>query len=67
VADHRTNPEASTPVPVRSPEGRRKTYQRPQILSREPLESMAATCTGNNAKAISGVGGCKGSGSNIKS
>jgi len=59
VADHRTNPEASTPVPVPSPEGARKTYERPQILSREPLESMAATCTGKNAKAISGVGGCK--------
>jgi hypothetical protein len=57
VADHRTNPEASTPVPT--PERGRKTYQCPQILSREPLESMAATCTGKNAKAVSGVGGCK--------
>jgi hypothetical protein len=57
VADHRTNPEASTPVP--SPERGRKTYQRPQILSREPLESMAATCTGKNAKVINGIGGCK--------
>jgi hypothetical protein len=64
VADHRTNPEASTPGPT--PAGRRKTYQRPQILSREPLESMAATCTGKNAKAINGVGGCKGVG-NTKS
>ena len=57
MADHRTNPDGSTPVP--SPEGRRKTYQRPQILSREPLESMAATCTGKNAKAVGNIGGCK--------
>ena len=60
MADHRTNPDGSTPVPVPSPEEARKIYERPQILSREPLESMAATCTGKNAKAISGVGGCKG-------
>jgi hypothetical protein len=24
---------------------RKKTYERPRILSREPLEAMAATCT----------------------
>lgn len=59
MADHRPNPDASTPEPVPSPEGQRKTYQRPQILSREPLESMAATCTGKNAKAINNLGGCK--------
>ena len=27
--------------------GTRKAYQQPQILSREPLEAMASTCTGN--------------------
>jgi hypothetical protein len=57
VADQRPNPEASASAP--RPEGRRKTYQRPQILSREPLESLAATCTGKNAKAVSNIGGCK--------
>jgi len=59
LADHRPNPEASSPCFAPGPDGRRKTYHRPRILSREPQESMAATCTGKNAKAINGVGGCK--------
>ena len=29
----------------------RKPYRRPRIVSREPLEVMAATCTGAKAKA----------------
>lgn len=31
----------------------RKPYQRPQILSRERLEAMAAVCSGGGAKAVS--------------
>jgi hypothetical protein len=59
LADHRSNPEASSPGDAPPRDERRKAYHRPQILSREPLESMAATCTGKNAKAVSGIGGCK--------
>ena len=29
----------------------KKAYHRPRIVSREPLEAMAATCTGGKAKA----------------
>ena len=42
-----------------SPAQTRKRYERPQIVSREPLESMAATCTGAGAKFVAGIGGCQ--------
>lgn len=29
---------------------RKRRYERPRILSREPLEAMAATCVGGNGK-----------------
>jgi hypothetical protein len=59
VSSQRPNPEASNPGSAPRPDGELKPYNRPQILSREPLESLAATCTGKNAKAVNGVGGCK--------
>jgi hypothetical protein len=32
-------------------EGGKKAYERPRILSREPLEAMANSCTGATGKA----------------
>jgi hypothetical protein len=41
---------ASEPWPPSERENK-KAYHRPRIVSREPLEAMAATCTGAKAKA----------------
>ena len=60
MADPQSKPETTSTGLVSAPADRRKTYHRPQILSREPLESMAATCTGKGAKAIGGKGNCGG-------
>jgi len=51
-----TDPD--TPAPHeehqdRSTNGSRKPYQRPRILFREPLEAMAAVCSGDGAKTTS--------------
>jgi hypothetical protein len=57
LAEHGPNIGPTTGA---SPDGAaRKPYSRPRILSREPLESMAATCTGAGAKFVPGVGGCQ--------
>ena len=32
--------------------GRKKAYAPPRVISREPLEAMAATCTGARAKNV---------------
>jgi len=46
-------------MPADSAQAPRKPYERPQIVSREPLESMAATCTGAGAKFVAGIGSCQ--------
>jgi hypothetical protein len=58
MAEHQSKPETPSSGSGPALRGRRRTYDRPQILSREPLESMAATCTGKGAKAIGGKGNC---------
>jgi len=57
VADHQSRPEAPAlgSVPP-AEELRRKPYHRPQILSRESLELMAAVCTGPRSKSAPGIG-----------
>jgi hypothetical protein len=40
-------PNAEPGTPNLGKEPPRKPYERPRILSREPLEAMAATCTAN--------------------
>jgi hypothetical protein len=44
---------SSEPKPVAGSQkhGPKEPYERPRILSRERLESLAATCTENEAKA----------------
>jgi len=54
-----TKPTTSAAMPADSAQAPRKPYERPQIVSREPLESMAATCTGAGAKFVAGIGGCQ--------
>jgi len=44
--------DGATPAPLRRKKG---LYQAPRILSREPLEVMAATCSGAKVKAVSGI------------
>ncbi len=41
--------------PANEPMERRKPYQSPRILSREPLEAMANICRGGTAKANPGA------------
>ena len=36
----------------------RKRYQRPEIVSREPLEALAAVCEQPGAKDVINVAGC---------
>lgn len=36
----------------------KKRYEKPRILSREPLEAMAVVCQGPIAKASPGAGTC---------
>ena len=59
VADRSFVPQGTSADATRPPEKRRRPYLRPRILSREPLESMAATCMGTGAKAVAGLGGCQ--------
>lgn len=52
MVDNKLLSEGS-PIGPAQPPGRKpaKAYQRPRILSREPLEAMAATCTRPYGKA----------------
>jgi hypothetical protein len=60
MADHASKPAAGAAGIADSRDAqRRKPYERPRILSREPLEAMAATCTGAKAKSVAGVGSCR--------
>jgi hypothetical protein len=54
-----TRPAAEASPATAAAAGERKPYARPRILSRERLESMAATCTGAGAKFVAGIGGCQ--------
>jgi hypothetical protein len=60
MADHASKPPAGAAGSADSRDAQhRKPYERPRILSREPLEAMAATCTGARAKSVAGTGGCR--------
>lgn len=49
MVDNKSLSQGSPAGPAQPP-GKKpaKAYQRPQILSREPLEAMAATCTASS-------------------
>ena len=36
----------------------KKPYAKPEIVYQQPLEAMAAACTGSGSKAAGGLGGC---------
>jgi len=47
ASQNRTGPPSGSGQPPEG--GPKKPYHRPRIASREPLEAMAATCTGAGA------------------
>jgi len=57
MGDNQLQSQGSSSEPMQTAPDKKpgKTYQRPRILSREPLEAMAVTCSQPLGKPATGI------------